>query len=279
MTVSAAVVTMSGCCFAALLAVPTTAGRARSRLAVVCATAAGRQRWQCPRRRTMVVAGSALVLVAVGVLGLDVTVVLASVGAACWWALDRARGRQRVEATRSAVIEMCRAAAAELRAGQPAGAALTAGGQLLPGAAREALAPAFAAARQGAEGELAELLIAAADAPGLAGLRRLAACWGVAATAGAALAPALERIAEGLQDERDVTRDIATALAGPRATVRLLAALPVVGLLLGVAVGAHPVAFLVGNQLGWCCLIGAAALDLAGLSWARRIAASAARPG
>jgi tight adherence protein B len=147
----------------------------------------------------------------------------------------------------------------------------------MPNPLRTALAPSFAAAAQGGEGELAELLMTAAASPGLSGLSRLAACWGVAASAGSALAPALDRIADGLQDEIDVGLDIATALAGPRATVQLLAVLPAIGLAFGTAIGADPVSFLFGSLIGFGCLSGAVILDLAGLAWARRIAIGAAR--
>ncbi|HEY0870009.1 MAG TPA: type II secretion system F family protein, partial [Acidothermaceae bacterium] len=113
--------------------------------------------------------------------------------------------------------------------------------------------------------------------PGSSGLRRLAACWRVAAASGASLAPAIDRVADALQDEIDVGRDVTSTLAGPRATVQLLAGLPVLGLLLGTAIGARPVEFLLGSGQGLACLIAAAAFDSCGVVWARRIASRAAR--
>jgi tight adherence protein B len=208
--------------------------------------------------------------------GLRPTIALTATAVGGWLAMRRLRSHQRRDAIRASVVEMCRATAAELRSGQPSGRALITGGQVLPDSARAALGPCFAVAGQGADAELSELLMIASASPGLAGLSRLAACWRVAAGAGSALAPALDRIADGLQDEIDVGLDIVAALAGPRATVRLLAALPVVGLLLGTVIGADPVGFLVGSPIGVGCLIGAAVLDLTGLAWARRIAGAAA---
>jgi tight adherence protein B len=280
-------VALALCATAAWVTFPTTRGR--SRLAVVT------QRASVPARAAQLTARDRVarlrrtafgrvtafvaLLAAADVVGVRRVLVLTLAGGGGWLALDRAGKRRRMRATAAAVIEMCRAVAAELRAGQPAGAAFTAGATLLPEPSRQALAQAISAARQGAAAELSQLLIDAAAEPGLTGLRRLAACWSVAAGAGGALAPALDRIADGLQDEIDVGRDIATSLAAPRATVRLLAVLPVLGLLIGTLVGADPVGFLVGSPLGLCCLVAATVLDLAGLGWARRIAASAARLG
>ncbi len=55
-------------------------------------------------------------------------------------------------------------------------------------------------------------------------------------------------------------------MAGPRATVHVLAGLPVIGLLLGTAIGARPIDFLFGSALGVGCVVGAVVLD----AWALR---------
>ena len=219
--------------------------------------------------------GTTLVIVAVGGFGIRFSLVLGMAALLVWTGIARIRQRRAIDAIRASVVEMCRATAAELRAGQPAGRALVTAGQLLPESGRQVLAAAFAAAAQGVEGELADLLVVAASSPGLSGLSRLAACWRVAASTGVALATALDRIGDGLQDEIDVGRDISTMLAGPRATVRLLAALPAIGLALGTVIGADPLGFLLGRSIGRGCLIVASILEIAGLAWAARIAAAA----
>lgn len=255
---------------AGIAAAPSTAAHSRARLSAL----AGQASLSNSRSRIYLAAPIAA-MVPWG-FGLRPAAVLAAIAAASWIAARRRRRRRELDATRAAVVELCRATAAELRSGQPAGRALVTAGQLMPHTSRAALAPSFAAAAQGAESELGDLLMTAAVQPGLSGLSRLAACWGVAASAGSALAPALDRIADGLQDEIDVRRDIATSMAGPRATVRLLAILPAIGLALGTAIGADPVSFLFGSSAGIGCLAGAVILDVAGLAWARRIATTAA---
>src|SRR5450432_97614 len=95
------------------------------------------------------------------------------------------------------------------------------------------LQPAITVGRRGDIADLANAVALVATNPGCAGLRRVAACWRVAAASGAALAPAIDRVADALQDEIDLGRDVTSTLAGPRATAHLLAGLPIIGLLLG----------------------------------------------
>jgi tight adherence protein B len=272
MTSAAAVFAVAVCSVFGVVAAPSTSGRSRSRLVSLAPPADSRGsawRWYA--------AGALAVVTTTWGFGVRAATVLAAIGAVGWVAARRAHRRRQGEAARAAVVEMCRSIAAEVRSGQPAGRALVTAGQLMPEEPRAALALCFAAASQGVEGELSQLLVAAAASPGLAGLSRLAACWQVAAGAGSALAPALDRIADGLQDEIDVRLDIVTALAAPRATVRLLAVLPAIGLGLGTLIGADPFSFLFGSPIGFGCLVGAVVLDLAGMAWARRIAIAATR--
>ncbi|MGH8791028.1 MAG: type II secretion system F family protein, partial [Stackebrandtia sp.] len=70
-----------------------------------------------------------------------------------------------------------------------------------------------------------------------------------------------------------------THTAGAAASARLLAFLPVTGLLLGEAVGVEPTALLLHTPLGAACAFGAAALQAAGLMWSHRIAAAGRTPG
>ncbi|WP_226909725.1 type II secretion system F family protein [Georgenia ruanii] len=95
---------------------------------------------------------------------------------------------------------------------------------------------------------------------------------------GAPLAQVLERCAQGLTEAGHARAARAVALAGPRATARLLGWLPLVGLALGAAVGADPVAVLLDGRLGTACLVAGAALVVAGRRWVRALerAASAA---
>ena len=111
-------------------------------------------------------------------------------------------------------------------------------------------------------------------------LRALAAVWRVATEAGAPLAPTLARLAEVLRDLAHGERELETALAGPRATSRIVLALPPLGLLLGGVLGIDGFGALVGSGLGWGCLVvGMSLLGLA-VRWNRRLwrAASERRP-
>jgi tight adherence protein B len=219
-------------------------------------------------------AAAAAVLVAA--VGLAAALAAGVAGAVVAWAVTRARARQAQEAIRVGVIELLRSVAAELRSGRPAGIAFSVAVELAEPRLRAAIAPLADVAARGDVGELADAMRAtAASRRELAGLSRFAACWQVAATSGGALAPAVDRVADALHDEIDFAKSLAASLAAPRATVRLLAGLPVLGLALGGAIGARPLAFLLGSPAGLCCLAVAAGFDAAGVSWARRIARQA----
>ncbi|MEO8330574.1 MAG: hypothetical protein ABI586_11250 [Candidatus Nanopelagicales bacterium] len=114
------------------------------------------------------------------------------------------------------------------------------------------------------------LRAAASTAPGRLGLERLAACWQVAERSGSGLADGLSRIALSLQHESEVATEIEGQLAGPRATVRLLTVLPILALILGQSLGAHPVSVLTTTPYGWLCLTFGTALVALGTRWVNR---------
>jgi tight adherence protein B len=200
------------------------------------------------------------------------------VAALAGWAhrLGFRRARELRE-TRTAIVDLCRAIAAELRAGRASADAFAAAVHAGPTGLHAELMPAVAVGRRGDSGDLADAVARAAGSPGCDGLRAIVACWRVAAASGAALAPAIDRVADALQDEIDLGREVSSTMAGPRATVHVLAGLPVIGLLLGTAIGARPVDFLFGSVPGVGCVLGAVVLDALGVTWARRIARRAAR--
>jgi tight adherence protein B len=179
--------------------------------------------------------------------------------------------RARVAARREAVVELTAALVAELRGGRaPSGAFAAAASGLPPGELRAELAAAAAAAEAGTD--FIPLVAGVAGQAGGAGLRRVAACLRLSLAGGAGLAPALELVAAGLRDEEAVRREIAAQLAGPRATARLLAVLPVFGLVLGTGLGAEPVSLLVGTPLGLAALGTGTSLAIAGWLWTDRLA-------
>jgi tight adherence protein B len=183
--------------------------------------------------------------------------------------------RRRADRVRAGLPLVCRALAAELRAGWPAGDALACAARDADTQLAHLLDPAVRAGRLG--GDVPAMLHAAARSPGAARLAVLAAGWRVSTDTGASLATLADRLAAALGDEQRHRRLIAAQLAGPRASARLLAALPVVGVLLGVALGADPVRVLLHTPWGLACLTAAIGLDLLGLLWTERLAASAVR--
>ncbi|MHA7268533.1 type II secretion system F family protein [Arthrobacter sp. HLT1-20] len=106
----------------------------------------------------------------------------------------------------------------------------------------------------------------------------LAACFEVCEVSGAAMAAVLNRLAAAIEAEQDAAALRETALAGPRATVRLLSWLPFIGLGLGTTMGVDPIGALLGGPLGWAVMAAGVACALAGWAWSRKMISDAAAP-
>jgi tight adherence protein B len=104
----------------------------------------------------------------------------------------------------------------------------------------------------------------------------LAACFDTAEASGCPLADVLARFAAHLEAEDDAEGARQTALAGPRATVRLLTWLPVSGLGLGLLLGVDPIATLLGNPWGLLALVAGVVLTAAGRVWSSKLVRAAA---
>ncbi|MEU3352338.1 type II secretion system F family protein [Streptomyces sp. NPDC037389] len=189
------------------------------------------------------------------------------------WLAARERQRER-ERRESAVIDMCGTVAGELRAGRQPGAAVS-------GLREAGLGPGWpavpAAARFG--GDVPDALRKAGRQSGAEGLQGVAACWRVAVDGGAGLAAGLERVAAALGAERDQREELRAQLAGTRSTAVMLALLPVLALLMGVALGAEPLRVLLHTPTGLGCLVFGGLLECAGIAWTRRIVRVAEGPG
>lgn len=186
------------------------------------------------------------------------------------------RRRTMEEQARAAVLELCVALAAEVRVGRAPVEALRRGVDALPASSGEILEPVVLTAERG--GDVPAALRAASAWPGCRGLGWLAACWQVGIESGAGLADAVDRLAGALRAEQRGRREVAAQLAAPRATARLLAVLPVIGLALATGLGQHPLAFLFGSPSGAACLVVGLGIDLLGVLWTARLA-RAAEPG
>lgn len=101
----------------------------------------------------------------------------------------------------------------------------------------------------------------------------------LAARTGAPLAAVLDRVGAALADDEAVEVQRRAALAGPRATVRVLTWLPLVGAGLGWSLGADPVGVLLDGGVGTVLLVGAGLLTWAGRRWSGRLLRTAREAG
>ena len=132
---------------------------------------------------------------------------------------------------------------------------------------------ALAAARIG--GDVADALRADAEAWSSPGLRALAACWLVAGRSGSGLSASVHRLARAQRASARARGELMAEMATVRASARLLAGLPLVGLLFGMALGAEPLTWLGSTWVGRLALVGGVVLQAAGLLWMHRITARA----
>jgi tight adherence protein B len=174
------------------------------------------------------------------------------------WSGVGARARRRRK-----VIVATTALAAELKGGQPIRVAI--------GATLAELAPhACAAAAWG--GDVAAALHRDAEEQHLSLLRSVAALWRVAESSGAGLAIALDRLVVTSRAAEEVRVQLEAHLAAPRATARLLAMLPLIGILLGLSLGGDPLGWLLTDPTGRLFALGGIVLTVLGLVWVHRIA-------
>jgi len=94
---------------------------------------------------------------------------------------------------------------------------------------------------------------------------------------GCALADVVAAVESDLADRGHRRADLRAAAAGHRATVALLAGLPVLGLAMGSGIGAEPVQTLTTTWVGNVLLLSGVGLELIGLTWSRRITDAAMR--
>lgn len=96
---------------------------------------------------------------------------------------------------------------------------------------------------------------------------------------GIPLAALLIVVAGTVEDSQSSIAQRESALAGPAATGRVLLWLPIIGILLGVLLGAQPLSWLLGEPLGAVCLVAGLGLLFAGKKWSHSLMAKAVRAG
>lgn len=178
------------------------------------------------------------------------------------------RGPRRSDAVGAAAGEdlagILHAVAAQVRAGVPPGAAWSA----VLGTPVDGHAPpveVLAAAVGTRDGRRARVRAVVAGAH-------------VAAQTGAPLAQVLEQLAEAVAADAEQAGELTAALAGPRATARVLTALPALGVLVGGAMGARPWQVLTDGGLGSALAVTGIGLVVTGRVWVGALVRRAAAP-
>lgn len=166
------------------------------------------------------------------------------------------------------VLRGLRALNRELRAGADPVTAVDGAARAGHGAAADVLGRLLVVMRTGS---------GPADAPaGDAGaaprvLDALCCGWVLSRRHGVAFGRVVAGIADQLADEVAAEQERVAHLAGPRMSGYVLAALPLMGLVLGAGMGVDPVQVLIGSDAGRLLLVVGVALMCAGLLWSARI--------
>jgi tight adherence protein B len=114
---------------------------------------------------------------------------------------------------------------------------------------------------------------------GFGGLRDLARAWEVGTRSGASLTGTLEQVAAGLSADQALRAVVGSELAAPRATGKVMAALPGLGIGMGYLLGGDPLRWLTDGPAGWICLVAGVVLACAGVLWIETLARRAAAEG
>ena len=192
--------------------------------------------------------------------------VVAFVGARAWLAR---RGDERTEAELAALTEGLGALAADLRSGRSldaaTGAAVAACGDPVSG---RGLALAIRAPNARSTGNPHGAV------PGSAlqeALDRISAAVRLSTRTGCSLAAVASAVEDDLRARQRHRRELRSVTAAPRASARLLAGLPLLGLAMGSGVGADPWHVLTTTGTGQVLLVAGVALELTGLAWSARL--------
>ena len=88
---------------------------------------------------------------------------------------------------------------------------------------------------------------------------------------GGSINEALTQVAEKLMSRRTQEQLIATELASTKATVYVLAGLPIIGAGMGLILGSDSISWLLGSTTGRVCLVAGIGLELVGWFWIKRL--------
>jgi tight adherence protein B len=181
--------------------------------------------------------------------------------------------------TRDDAAELCGRVAALSRAGLPATRVWQVLAESRGSTAEVAGVVAGMLAVGGSTAEGLRLAATRHTGPGVEALGWLAVTAEVIDRSGAPAALVLDEVGAGLIAQIAQADECDVALAGPRATATVLAALPVAGIGLGALIGVNVLAVLVGTPAGWACATGGGLLWAAGRAWSSKLVRSASRLG
>jgi tight adherence protein B len=230
-----------------------------------------RRRLSAPAVRGLCCAAAFLGCAAVVVLPLTTVLCGAVVGATVGMRFRRRHRIRRAAGEGRALQTGLEVLVGELRAGSHPVRAFDVAADEAVGPVAASLRSVAARARLGAD--VAAGLVAASRRSALpAHWERLALCWRLASDNGLGIATLMRAAQRDIAERQRFSARVSASLAGARATATILAALPVLGVLLGELIGARPLAFLLGGRAGgWLLLVGAT-LACCGLLWSDRIA-------
>jgi tight adherence protein B len=96
-------------------------------------------------------------------------------------------------------------------------------------------------------------------------------CWQLAQAHGLGIATLMRAAQRDIVERSEFATRVAAAMAGARTTAAVLAGLPVLGILFGELLGAHPLRFLLSGGAGGWLLVTGVIFSCCGLVWADRI--------
>lgn len=88
---------------------------------------------------------------------------------------------------------------------------------------------------------------------------------------GAPLTPTLNRFIKQVKNQIELKQEINSELASTKATVSILSALPILGILLSSLLGANSINWLFGSNMGRVCLALGIGLNALGIFWVKQI--------
>ena len=102
-------------------------------------------------------------------------------------------------------------------------------------------------------------------------LKAMALAVAISEISGARMGNALRNLTSDVLVAKAERGEIQAELASTKATIAVLAALPIAGMFLGSVLGASPLTWLISSTFGRACLLLAVVLEGIGLFWIRRL--------